>query len=141
MIFTGIGPHAARIRALVVDETPFVILDRRGGDHRLAVAEALQGELLALQLFLDGDAGVFPEKILTEGQRFFFCLKMITLHHDPLAACQTVRFNDDGFELFQKRFDAVQGRKIPEARISRDLILFNEITGEGFGGFQPGQIL
>ncbi len=60
VIFTGIGAHTPRIRALVIGEAPLVILNRRGSDHRPAVAQALQRELFALQFFLDGDTNMFP---------------------------------------------------------------------------------
>ena len=58
VVGAGVGTHPARVRAAVVGESPLVVLDRRGGHNRPSVAEALQGELLALQLFLDGHAGV-----------------------------------------------------------------------------------
>ena len=43
----------------IIGETPLVILNGRGRDHRPAVAQALQGELFALQFFLDGDTCMF----------------------------------------------------------------------------------
>ena len=139
MVGAGVGTHPARVRTAVVREPPLVVLDRRGRDDRSAVAEALQGELLPLQFFLNGHAGVAFQDFPTGGEGLGPCLKMVPLDKDPFAAGQTVRFEDDAGELIKKFRDAAQRGKVSETRVPRDPVFIEEISGKGLRRFQPRQ--
>ena len=135
----GIGTHPARVRAAVADEAPLVVLDRRGCDDRPAVAEALQGELLALQFLLHGHARMDPEDIAAVLQGLRTRLKVIPLDENPLAPGQTVRFEDDAVQFIEEGFDADKRLEIPEARVSGDTVFFEQVPREGLRCFQTGE--
>ena len=60
MILARVRPHAARVGPAIPLVRPLVILDDHHVDHVDAVAERLEGELLAVELLLDHHRRVLP---------------------------------------------------------------------------------
>ena len=116
-----------------------MILDRGGRHDRPAVAEALQGELLPLQFLLHGHAGMSLQDVAAVVEGLCPRLEMVPLDEDPLAAGQTVRFEDDAGEFIEEGLDAVRRMEIPETRVSGDAVFFEQVSCEGLRCFQTGQ--
>jgi len=116
-----------------------VILNGGGRHDRPAVAETLQGELLPLQFLFHGHAGMTLQDVTAEVEGLFARPEMVPLDEDPLAAGQTVRFEDDAVEFIEEGLDAVRRMEIPEARVSGDSVFLEQVPCERLRRFQTGQ--
>ena len=137
----GIGTHAARVGPLVAHEAPLVVLDGRSGHDGLSVGDALQGKLLALELFLDHHGGVLLQDLSAILEGLLPGLEVVTLDLHALAAGEPVGLHDDARELLQKCLDPVNRGEGLVAGVAGDVVFADEVPREGFGCLESGELL
>jgi len=84
---------------------------------------------------------MFLQDLLAVFDCLIFCLKVVPLYHDALAAGEAIRFYDNTLKSADKFFDSLKRRECPEAGISGNIVFFQQISCESLRCFQSCQAL